>query len=62
VTCGWRTLGQLLPKPKAILCISAHWETKGLYVTGMKNPKTIHDFYNFPKKMYEVQYPCPGCP
>jgi len=59
---GWRNLGKTLPHPKAILCISAHWETRGTYVTAMSNPKTIHDFGGFPKALYEVEYPAPGSP
>jgi 4,5-DOPA dioxygenase extradiol len=59
---GWRNIEKILPKPNAILCISAHWETRGTYVTAMDKPITIHDFGGFPRKLYEVQYPAPGCP
>lgn len=59
---SWRNLGKTLPRPKAILCISAHWETSGTYVTAMSKPPTIHDFGGFPNALYEVQYPAPGSP
>ena len=61
-TDGWRAMAESMPKPKAILCISAHWETHGTLVTSMAKPKTIHDFGGFPQKLYEVQYPAPGSP
>jgi len=59
---GWRAAGRALPKPRAVLCISAHWETRGTYVTAMGAPQTIHDFGGFPKELYEVEYPAPGDP
>lgn len=58
----WRSLGETLPKPNAILCVSAHWVTKGTHVTTMDKPKTIHDFGGFPQKLFDVQYPAPGNP
>lgn len=59
---SWKKLGEKLPKPTAIVCISAHWETKGTFVTAMPKPQTIHDFGGFPQALFDVQYPAPGNP
>lgn len=58
----WKAIGESLPAPRAVVCISAHWLTRGTQITANKKPKTIHDFGGFPKALFEVQYPAPGSP
>jgi 4,5-DOPA dioxygenase extradiol len=58
----WQGIAQRLPRPKAIVMSSAHWEADAPMLTGTAKPETIHDFYNFPKPLYEIQYPAPGAP
>jgi len=59
---AWKALGRRLPKPRAILIASAHWETQLPMLTGSDKPETIHDFYNFPEPLYRLRYPAPGAP
>ena len=58
----WRKIGETLPKPSTILCISAHWETDEARVTTGEHPEIIYDFWGFPKELYEITYPAPGSP
>ena len=59
---AWKALAKRLPRPRAILIASAHWETKLPMLTGSDKPETVHDFYNFPEPLYRLRYPAPGAP
>jgi 4,5-DOPA dioxygenase extradiol len=61
-TKSWEEIARALPRPKAILSVSAHWYTDGLFVNGAKKPEQIYDMYGFPKEFYEIKYPVSGDP
>ena len=61
-TQAWATIGTTIPRPRAVLCVSAHWYLPATLVTAMAEPRTIHDFGGFPRELYQVQYRAPGLP
>jgi 4,5-DOPA dioxygenase extradiol len=61
-TRGWRDAARRIPNPAAVLCVSAHWETRGVGVCSVAQPETIHDFRGFPQALFDVRYPAPGDP
>lgn len=59
---GWAAVAKAVPRPRAVLMVSAHWETEGVFLTHAEAPETIHDFYGFPKALFDVRYNAPGAP
>lgn len=61
-TKKWEEVGKRIPRPTAVLCVSAHWFTNGYFVSTVEKPATIHDFYDFPQELYEYEYRAKGAP